>query len=65
MLFQEERKIVRGVSYGKTDKVWYVADDGRGGMERELRLWWLRACRGVLRPLSVHPASCWTWAQGE
>lgn len=35
---------------------WYLADYGRGGVEIELGLWWLRVCRGpqtaVRPPLS-------------
>ena len=65
MLFQEEKKIKRDVNCVRTGESWYLADDGRGGMERELRLQWLKACKRVLRPLSVHPASWCTWAEGE
>ena len=39
MLFQEKRKTGRWMSYGRTDKSCSVADDGRGDVERELRLW--------------------------
>ena len=57
-----EKSIVRGMSYVRTGESWYLADYGRGGVERELGLRWLRVYRGVLRPPSVHPVSCWTWA---
>lgn len=33
------------MSCGRIDKSCYMTDDGRGDVERELRLWWLRACR--------------------
>ena len=33
MLFQEKRKFERWMSCGRTDKSWYMADDGRGGVE--------------------------------
>lgn len=65
MLFQEEWRIGREISCVRTGKSWYMADDGTGGMERELRLQWLRVCRGLLRQLSVRPSSCWTQAQGR
>ena len=55
MLLQEERRIGRGMNCGSTGESWYPADDGRGAVERELRLQWLKACRGVLRPLSIPP----------
>ena len=58
VLFQEKSRIGRGLSCVRTDEIPYLADDGRGGVKRELRLWWLRVCRGVLRPPSVNPASC-------
>ena len=64
MLFQEEWRIGRERSCVRTGKSWYMADDGRGGVERELSLWWLRVYRGLLSPPSVHPSSCWTWAHG-
>ena len=64
MLFQEEWRIGREISCVRTGASWYMADDGTGGVERELRLRWLRVCRGVLRPPSVRPSSCWTRAQG-
>lgn len=49
----------------RTGESWYMADDGRGVAERELSLWWLRVCRGLLSPPS-RPffLPCWTWAQG-
>ena len=65
MLLQEKRKIGRWMSCGRRDKSCYMTDNGRGDVERELRLWWLRACRGVLRPPSIHPAPCWTRARGQ
>ena len=64
MLFQEEQRIGREINCVRTGESWYMADDGRGGVERELRLRWLRVCRGVLRPPAVHPSSCWTQAWG-
>ena len=39
MLLQEKRRIGRRMSCGRTDKSCYVTDDGRGDVERELRLW--------------------------
>ena len=59
-MFREERIIGKEMSSGRKDESCYVADDGRVGVERGLRLQWLRAFREVLRPLSVHLASCWT-----
>ena len=59
-MFVEERRIGKEMSFGRTDESCYVADDGRVGVERGLRLQWLRAFREVLRPLSVHLASYWT-----
>ena len=58
-----EKSIGRGMSCVRTGESWYLADYGGGGVERELGLQWLRVCRGVLRPLSSHPVSCWTQAQ--
>ena len=64
MLFQEEKRIRRDVNCVRTGESWYLADHGSGGAERELRLWWFKVCKCVLRPPSIHSASWWTWVQG-
>ena len=43
MLFQEEKRIGREMNCVRTGESWYLADDGRGGVERELRLRWSAA----------------------
>ena len=60
--FKRKRELAE-ISCVRTGESWYLTDNGRGDVGRKLRLWWLRVCRGVLRPLSIHPASCWTRAQ--
>ena len=57
MLFQGEKRIGREMNCFRTDESWYLADNVGDGVERELRLWWLKTCQRVLRPPSVHPAS--------